>query len=55
MDFNEYLAKRLQDPQFKAEYDALEPEFQAIREKLDAEDAQKTKTKQTPKTKAVAV
>ena len=29
--FDDYLAKELQDPEFKAEWDALEPEFQIIR------------------------
>ena len=35
--FNEYLDEQLKDPQFKAEYDALEGEFAAIQSALDAE------------------
>ena len=31
MTFDDYLEKELQDPEFKAEWDALEPEFQIIR------------------------
>ena len=29
--FEEYLSKELKDPEFKAEWDALEPEFQTAR------------------------
>ncbi|MCD8099864.1 MAG: helix-turn-helix domain-containing protein [Oscillospiraceae bacterium] len=35
-NFDDYLQERLQDPEFKAEYDALEPEFSLIRAMLDA-------------------
>ena len=31
MTFDEYLAKEMENPEFKAEWDALEPEFQIIR------------------------
>lgn len=31
MTFDDYLEKELQNPEFKAEWDALEPEFQIIR------------------------
>ncbi|MCD8016654.1 MAG: helix-turn-helix domain-containing protein [Oscillospiraceae bacterium] len=34
-NFDDYLQERLQDPEFKAEYDALEPEFSLIRAMLD--------------------
>ena len=35
-DFREYLAQQLQDPKFKAEWDALEPEYQRARAMIDA-------------------
>lgn len=31
MTLDEYLAKEMENPEFKAEWDALEPEFQIIR------------------------
>ena len=31
MTFDEYLAKEMENPEFKAEWDTLEPEFQIIR------------------------
>ncbi len=34
--FEEFLNKQLQDPEFKAEYDALEPEFAIIQAMIDA-------------------
>jgi hypothetical protein len=37
--FDDYLAKKLQDPEFKAEYDALEPEFNAVIAQYAAEAA----------------
>ena len=30
-DFDKYVAQKLEDPEFKEEYDALEPEFAIIR------------------------
>lgn len=35
-DFREYVAEKLKDPEFKAEYDALEPEFAIIHAMIDA-------------------
>ena len=35
-DFNDFLEKRLKDPNFKKEYDALEPEFSIIQAIIDA-------------------
>jgi len=35
-DFNEYVAEKLKDPEFRAEYDALEPEFAIIHAMIDA-------------------
>ena len=34
-DFRESLNEQLKDPEFRAEYEALEPEFQIIRAMLD--------------------
>lgn len=35
-NFKDYLAEQLQDPEFKKEYDALEPEFAVMRAIMDA-------------------
>lgn len=34
--FNDFLNTQLQDPEFKTEYDALEPEFSIIQAMIDA-------------------
>ena len=34
IDFNILLKQELKDPEFRKEYEALEPEFEAIRERL---------------------
>ncbi len=34
--FNDFLADELKNPQFKLEYDALEPEFSIIQAMIDA-------------------
>ena len=34
--FNDFLAEELKNPEFKAEYDALEPEFAIIQAIIDA-------------------
>ena len=34
--FNDFLEEELKDPEFKAEYDALEPEFAIIQAMIDA-------------------
>ena len=36
MRFNDYLAEKMKDPEFKKEYDALEPEFAIIQAIIDA-------------------
>ncbi len=36
MKFDKYLEEQLKNPEFKEEYDALEPEFAVIRAILDA-------------------
>lgn len=38
-NFNDYLAEQLEDEAFKAEYDALEPEFAIIQALIDARKA----------------
>lgn len=38
-DFEKYLAERMKDPAFKAEYDALEPEFSIIQAMINARKA----------------
>lgn len=35
-DFKDYLNEQMKDPEFKAEYDALEPEFAVIQAMIDA-------------------
>lgn len=35
-DFNQYVQKQLQQPEFKQEYDKLEPEFAMIQALIDA-------------------
>ena len=34
-NFNDYLSEQLQDPEFRAEYDALENEFAIIQAMID--------------------
>lgn len=34
-DFNEFLEEQLKDPEFRAEYDALEPEFAIVQAMID--------------------
>lgn len=38
-NFKDYLNEQLQDPAFKAEYDALEPEFAIIQAMINARKA----------------
>ena len=38
-NFNDYLKDQLNDPEFKKEYDALEPEFSIIQAKINARKA----------------
>ena len=37
--FDDYLAEQLKNPEFKKEYDALEPEFAIIQAMIDARKA----------------
>lgn len=36
MNFKDFLEEQLKDPNFKAEYDALEPEFTLMQSMIDA-------------------
>ena len=36
MNFDDFLNTQMKDPEFKKEYDALEPEFEIIQAKIDA-------------------
>lgn len=38
-NFNDYLKEQLNDPEFKKEYDALEPELSIIQAMIDARKA----------------
>lgn len=38
-NYKDYLKEQMQDPAFKAEYDALEPEFAIIQAMIDARKA----------------
>lgn len=38
MTFDDYLEMELQNPEFKAEWDALEPEFQSIRNAIEGHE-----------------
>lgn len=35
-DFNDFLEEQLKDPEFRAEYEALEPEFAIVQAMIDA-------------------
>ncbi|MBQ9520994.1 MAG: helix-turn-helix transcriptional regulator [Oscillospiraceae bacterium] len=39
--FDEYLAEEMKNPAFKAEWDALEPEFQIIRAIIEGREARR--------------
>ncbi len=38
-EFREFLTEQLEDPQFRAEWDALEPEFAIIQSLIDKSKA----------------
>lgn len=44
--FDEFLKEELKDPEFKREYDALEPEYALIREVMDKRLAKKMTQKE---------
>ena len=39
LTLDEYIAKEMENPEFKAEWDALEPEFQIIRASIEGRTA----------------
>lgn len=39
VDFNEYLQEQMKDAEFRAEYEALEPEFAIMQAMIDARKA----------------
>lgn len=41
--FNQYLDEQLDDPDFRAEYEALAPEFSVIQAMIDARKAQNSR------------
>lgn len=41
-DFNALLAEQLRDPEFRAEWDALQPEFEAVQAETDRQRNIKT-------------
>lgn len=47
--FNDFLTEQLRDPEIKAEYDALEPEFNIIQAMIDARKATGITQKQLSK------
>ena len=40
LTLNDAIAKKMEDPEFKAEWDALEPEFQIIRAIIEGREGQ---------------
>ncbi len=52
--FNEYLKKQMKDPEFKQEYDALEPEFAIIQALIDARKASGLTQKQLAEITGIA-
>ena len=52
--FTEFLDEQLQDPEFKAEYDALEPEFTLMQAMIDARKTTGLTQKQLSKKTGIA-
>ena len=48
-DFRDYLNEQLKDPEFRAEWDALEPEFQIVRAMIDAREKKHLSQKELSK------
>ncbi len=42
-DFEKYLEKQLKDPEFKEEWEQLEPLYSAIEEKIKMQNKKRTK------------
>jgi transcriptional regulator with XRE-family HTH domain len=53
-DFSKYLNEQLKDPEFKAEWDALEPEYQIIRAMIEARKAKNITQKQLSEITGIA-
>ena len=53
-NFNEYLKEQMKDPEFKREYDALEPEFAIIQALIDARKASGLTQKQLAEITGIA-
>ena len=53
-NFNDYLKEQLNDPEFKKEYDALEPEFSIIQAMIDARKASGLTQKQLSERTGIA-
>ena len=47
LSFKEYLARKLKDPNFKKEWDALKPEYDEIKRRLLAEIEQEKRAAET--------
>ncbi len=52
--FNDFLKEQLQDPEIRAEYDALEPEFAIIQAMIDARKASGLTQKQLSEKTGIA-
>lgn len=52
--FNDYLSEKLNNPEIKAEYDALEPEFTIIQAMIDARKKAGFTQKQLSKATGIA-
>ena len=52
--FNEYLKEQLKDPEFKREYEALEPEYAIIQALIDARKASGLTQKQLAEITGIA-
>lgn len=44
-NFRDLLKEELKNPEFKKEWDALEPEFRRIKQQLDAQNEEKSSTR----------
>ena len=48
-NYREFLKEEMKNPEFKREWDALEPEFRMIREQLEAENKARLASRQAMK------
>ena len=54
MTFDEYLAREMENPAFKAEWDALEPEFQIVRAMIEGREAKQLNEEQLAQASGIA-